>query len=171
MSEQAEDRPRGIQRLLEDFQTAALAPLNAIPEIRDSETLRRAAEQVQQSQRDLLDSLKDAYPMLASDYAEKQRQKEFVAQAKAQLDAAEEAARSAHLALKEACVVAVAAGVSEDSVSAMADVSSITLQHWEEEAIALAAAVVEDAVEVANATEQDAELEDVVETEETESSP
>ncbi|MCH9816236.1 MAG: hypothetical protein K0U64_07250 [Actinomycetia bacterium] len=151
MSEQAQDRPRGIQRLLEDFQTAALAPLNAIPEIRDSETLRRAAEQVQQSQRDLIESLKDAYPMLASDYAEKQRQKEFVAQAKADLDAAEKAARTAHLALKEACVVAVAAGVSEDSVSAMADVSSITLQRWEQEAVALAGAVIQDGVGAAEA--------------------
>jgi hypothetical protein len=134
MSEQESERPRGIGRLLEDFQAAALAPLNAIPEIRDSETLRKAAEQVQQSQRDLIESLKDAYPMIASDYAEKQRQKELLAQAKAELDAAEDTVKTARSALQQACVAAVSTGISEDAVSAMADVSSITLQRWKEEA-------------------------------------
>lgn len=133
-----EDKPTGrlsLHGLLDDISSAASASLTAIPEIAESETLRKAAERLQNSQKELYQSLKDAYPSAILDQAERERFSKAIIQARDRDEAAEEAARKAREDLRAIVVEAADFGVSEQYVGRLGGVSRQTVRSWRNEPI------------------------------------
>ena len=130
-SKQDEDsRSGGLQQLLDEIQSAVTAPLSAIPEIAESETLRKAAERLQQSQKDLYETLKDNYPSVVVNQVERERLRSRVVEARGIAEDAREAARLAGEELRSAVFDATEFGLSEHYVGRLAGIEPETMREW-----------------------------------------
>lgn len=128
--EQEDSRPSGLHQLLDEIQSAVAAPLSAIPEIAESETLRRAAERLQQSQRDLYETLKENYPAVVVNQVERERLRGQVAAAREIAEEASETARLAREDLRSAVFAATEFGLSEHYVGRLAGIEPETMHEW-----------------------------------------
>ena len=128
--ENEDSRSGGLQQLLDEIQSAVTAPLSAIPEIAESETLRKAAERLQQSQRELYETLKDNYPSVVVNQVERERLRKQVVEARENADEASESARTAREDLQIAVLAATAFGLSEHYVGRLSGIEPETMREW-----------------------------------------
>ena len=128
--EQEDSRPSGLQQLLDEIQAAVAAPLSAIPEIAESETLRKAAERLQQSQKELYETLKENYPAVVVNQVERERLRRQVVEARENADEASEIARSAREELRISVLAATNFGLSEHYVGRLSGIEPETMREW-----------------------------------------
>lgn len=128
--EEEDSRSGGLQQLLDEIQSAVAAPLSAIPEIADNETLRKAADRLQQSQKELYETLKENYPSVVVNQVERERLRKRVVEAREIDEAANEAARIAREELRAAVFAATDFGLSEHYVGRLAGIEPETMREW-----------------------------------------
>jgi hypothetical protein len=131
MSKEPDDsNPGPIQQLLDDIQSAIAAPLSAIPEIAESDKVRMAAERLQQSQKDLYETLKDNYPSVVVNQVERERLRSQVVKARDVADEANESARLAREDLRGAVLAATSFGLSEHYIGRLSGIEPATIREW-----------------------------------------